>query len=130
MNDRNYKCPVCGAPVEGEKCEYCGCVIYDFAVIDFEHPCYIKLRVPYNGKEYIMTTKVICQTDCSIELQTDQLNYIDFDGRIIKPVIKSKTMDIRLHLTAMTDNNNILFTLVPTDRPYRESWRDDIEDVK
>lgn len=41
-------CPNCGAPITGEKCEYCGTVIYDFSVIDMNKPSYIKMRL--NGK--------------------------------------------------------------------------------
>ena len=41
-------CPNCGAPITGEKCEYCGTVIYDFSVIDMDKPSYIKMRL--NGK--------------------------------------------------------------------------------
>ena len=59
MRDNN-RCPVCGAPIEGEKCEYCGCVIYDFAVIDTESPRYIKLKTKGpDGNAYIMMFKAI-----------------------------------------------------------------------
>lgn len=44
-------CPNCGAPVTGEKCEYCGTVIYDFSVIDINKPSYIKMR--FNDRLFI-----------------------------------------------------------------------------
>lgn len=118
---RQYKCPVCGAPVEGEKCEYCGCVIYDFALIDFNNPCYIRLKLPdFGGHEYIMSTKVICANP-SIEIIYDDY-YVD--GSTIS---LGKTMNINLELTAVTNEQNKLFKLTQIDKPYRESWRDDIE---
>ena len=44
-------CPNCGAPITGEKCEYCGTVIYDFSVIDMNKPSYIKMR--FNDRLFI-----------------------------------------------------------------------------
>ena len=44
-------CPNCGAPITGEKCEYCGTVIYDFSVIDINKPSYIKMR--FNDRLFI-----------------------------------------------------------------------------
>lgn len=131
MKDRNYKCPVCGAPVEGEKCEYCGCVIYDFAVIDPEHPFYIRLLASnYDGKKYILNAKVICQGSFSVDINSEEYDITNSHGQKVMSMIKSQTMDIHLDLTAIVDDNNTLFTVVPADRPYRESWRDDIEDAK
>ena len=50
MNER-LNCPNGGAPVTGERCEYCGTVFYDFSVIDSEKPSYIKMKI--KGKLYI-----------------------------------------------------------------------------
>ena len=118
---RQYKCPVCGAPVEGEKCEYCGCVIYDFALIDFNNPCYVRFKLPnINGHEYIMSAKVVCANP-SIEITSDDCYAGGFT------INTSQTMNINLQLTAIENEQNVLFTLIQIDKPYRESWRDDIE---
>lgn len=47
-------CPHCGAPITGDKCEYCGAVFYDFSAIDIsnEKPTYLKLKLP-NGTYFI-----------------------------------------------------------------------------
>lgn len=37
-------CPNCGMPITGEKCEYCGTVFIDWAIIDSDKPFYIKFR--------------------------------------------------------------------------------------
>lgn len=42
--DNVFNCPNCGMPIAGEKCEYCGTVFIDWAVIDTNTPVYIKFR--------------------------------------------------------------------------------------
>lgn len=37
-------CPNCGAPIESEKCPYCGTVFIDFATMDAKQPFYIKIK--------------------------------------------------------------------------------------
>ncbi len=44
IGDRILNCPNCGAPIVGERCEYCGTVFYDFSCIDVNSPCWIKIR--------------------------------------------------------------------------------------
>ena len=39
---QTLNCPNCGAPITGERCEYCGAVFYDWATISDEAPQYIK----------------------------------------------------------------------------------------
>lgn len=46
-------CPNCGAPIESEKCPYCGSVFIDFASMDMDKPFYLKIK--HNGK--VMTCK-------------------------------------------------------------------------
>lgn len=40
---RRYNCPNCGAGITGERCEFCGTVIYDFAAIQLGKPSYVKI---------------------------------------------------------------------------------------
>ena len=47
-------CPNCGAPVESEKCPYCGSIFIDFACLDADKPFYIKVK--HDGK--IVISKV------------------------------------------------------------------------
>lgn len=45
MRDRTeLNCPNCGAPITGERCEYCGSVFYDWACIDADKPFFIKYK--------------------------------------------------------------------------------------
>ena len=41
-------CPNCGAPIVGEKCEYCGTVFYDWACLNMDRPSYIKMKIHDN----------------------------------------------------------------------------------
>lgn len=43
-SNRKYCCPNCGAPIEGDKCEYCGTVFVDFGCIDLEQPFVLKFK--------------------------------------------------------------------------------------
>ena len=128
MKDRNYKCPVCGAPVEGEKCEYCGCVIYDFATISTENPCYIRMRLPKtkDGEEFILQAKVIAVNPV-IELTVDEIDAVDKSGTIVERMTQNRTCNMSVDFHAVEDDDGRLFTLIDASRPYRESWRDDIE---
>ena len=119
---------VCGAPVDGYKCEYCGCVIYDFALIDTDQPTYLRMRIknPSDGKDYIMQIKAIA-VDPIVQIKYDEVEIL---GRFNNPVanfIQSKTCTMSVDFQAVTDEKDVLFTLIDAERPYRESWRDDVE---
>ena len=111
MVDRQYRCPVCGAPVEGEKCEYCGCVIYDFANISTEEPRYIRMKVkdPWNGNTYIVQMKAIA-INPSIEIEYD--DYVAYGHGYDKFRIRqSQTCKMSVELIAVEDNGK-LFELI------------------
>lgn len=53
-------CPNCGAPIESERCPYCGTIIYDFANVSFDKPSYIRLKV--NNRLYVFKAWVTDMT--------------------------------------------------------------------
>lgn len=124
MKDRHYKCPVCGAPVEGEKCEYCRCVIYDFALISTDQPTYLRMRLrnpadgrdyirnPADERDYILQIKAVAVNPC-VEVRQDE--------------VQDKTCTMSVDFQVVADDKGVLFTLIEAERPYRESWRDDVE---
>ena len=57
-------CPNCGAPIETEKCPYCGTIFLDFAAMDADQPFYMKIK--RDGKIYILKVKMT-----SMELKTE-----------------------------------------------------------
>ena len=128
MKDRNYKCPVCGASVEGYKCEYCGCVIYDFALIDTDQPTYLRMRIRNSGDghDYIMQMKAVAVNPC-IEIRYDDVQAVDLCGDEVASFRTNKTCTMSIDFQAVVDDKDVLFTLIDAERPYRESWRDDVE---
>ena len=42
--EKTTNCPNCGAPIEGDKCSYCGTEIIDLCCLDTDKPFYVKLR--------------------------------------------------------------------------------------
>ena len=81
-------CPNCGAPIETEKCPYCGTMFLDFAAMDADQPFYMKVK--QDGKIYIL--KVMMS---SMELKADYSDaYGMFGSRLLtlRP-ISSLTLD-------------------------------------
>lgn len=97
MNEA-LNCPNCGAPVEGEKCAYCGTVIYDFAVIDDSKYSYIKMRL--NG--HLLMFKVLLRS-ADITMEPAE-NYIYLDNK--KMLIESvPQMTITTEFTVIPDDD-------------------------
>ena len=78
-------CPNCGAPIETEKCPYCGTMFLDFAAMDADQPFYMKIK--QDGQIYILKAKMT-----SMELKTE---YSDvFESRLLRlRSISSVTLD-------------------------------------
>ena len=70
-------CPNCGAPIETEKCPYCGTMFLDFAAMDADQPFYMKVKK--DGKIYILKVKMT-----SIDLKTECNDVYDtFGSRLL-----------------------------------------------
>lgn len=81
-------CPNCGAPIETEKCPYCGTMFLDFAAMDADKPFYMKVKK--DGKIYILKVKMT-----SMELRIEPNDIYDaFGSRLLcfEP-IRSLTLD-------------------------------------
>lgn len=118
--DRTIHCPCCGAPVTGSTCEYCGCVIYDFADIDLTgKPSCIRLNIG----DAIFVGKVIAAPESSIEVYQDSVDCADICGHIVAKVISSKSCRITMVLDCVSQGDE-LFRLVTTDRPYKTALDD------
>lgn len=79
-------CPNCGAPIESEKCPYCGTVFIDFACVDADEPFYMKIKS--QGKIFLV--KVI-MTDASFN--TDYSGLYG-DGSLIQRAIRSQNLSV------------------------------------
>ena len=70
-------CPNCGAPIETEKCPYCGTMFLDFAAMDADQPFCMKVK--QDGKVYILKVKM-----ASMELKTECNDLYDtFGSRLL-----------------------------------------------
>ena len=81
-------CPNCGAPIEAEKCPYCGTMLLDFAAMDADQPFYMKVK--QGGKIYILKVKM---TSMELKAEYDDA-YCMFGSRLLtlRP-ISSLTLD-------------------------------------
>lgn len=79
-------CPNCGAPIESEKCPYCGTVFIDFACVDADEPFYMKIKS--QGK--IFLAKVV-MTDASFNTDYSELYG---DGSLIQRAIRSQNLSV------------------------------------
>lgn len=77
-SDRKYCCPNCGAPIEGDKCEYCGTVFVDFGCIDLEQPFVLKFKK--GNQIYIYPVRFI---DAHVIRDSEPVIYAD--NRCISP---------------------------------------------
>lgn len=101
-------CPNCGAPITGEKCNYCGSLFLDFAVIDADTPFYIKFK--HNNK--IMRAKCI--------LKEYKINNVCDRPILYSDNAECITLRSRNNMTIETtfrvlDDNGILSLFVDTD---------------
>ena len=120
MVNRQYKCPVCGAPLEGDKCEYCGCVIYDFAVISTNEPRYIKFQVG----DHMLLIKAIA-INPQVEILTDTVDITGGGNTIISSFAVRNHCKIKVEFDCI-ENDGSLLKLQNKDRKYKASWEDDI----
>lgn len=85
-------CPNCGQPITGEKCEYCGTVFIDWAVIDMNTPVFIKFR--HKGK--IMRAKCI-MSELSLRYDTPTLDFYA-DNQVYATMEPDVVPEIDIHL--------------------------------
>lgn len=94
-----YNCPNCGAPIQSEKCPYCGTTFYDFAAIDLDRPCYIKFK----HKDSVITAKVSVPDITVTNVVHDSCPaYVDMMGRLHQGRCESHA-EIDFHMIALGD---------------------------
>lgn len=83
-------CPQCGAPIEDEKCPYCGVVFYDFACVDTRKPFFLKIK--HEGKIHIYKVKM---SECAVEYKNNDTQ-LWCDNRLFE-VVSSPDIDINMN---------------------------------
>ena len=93
MEDRinQTNCPNCGAPIQGEKCEYCGTIFYDLSLIDISSPCFIKLK--FNGLVFLSEMYV---ADLSFSPHETGIVRRNIRGEMIRETSNHMELDMKL----------------------------------
>lgn len=93
MKER-LNCPNCGAPITGTVCKYCGAVFYDFAVLDFGKPTYV--RVKYNGTLNVFRAIL---TNFTLTTEAPPVMYYDNQPVVVSEIAQS-TLDLSMQIVA------------------------------
>lgn len=83
-------CPNCGAPIEGEKCEHCGTMFYDFGALEIGKLAYFKFIL--NGMVFMF--KGIADADVTAE---PNMLYMELNDETV--AVMRDHMDITVKLT-------------------------------
>ena len=100
-------CPNCGAPITGEKCEYCGTLFYDFASIELYKPSYI--RIKYNGKLIIFKALPTC---INMTQEYPSMRCLETSSTLKYSQLNYPSMKMNVEFQAMPDENEILYKAV------------------
>lgn len=52
----SLNCPNCGAPINEERCPFCGTLFIDFAAMDADEPFFMKIK--QNGEVFIVKVRL------------------------------------------------------------------------
>lgn len=95
-------CPKCGAPINGDKCEYCGSIFYDFVNIQSGAPTYIRMKIM--GALHIFRAVVedveINQDNGGTSLYADKDNYLIH--------IEPEMPEITLRMRVVPDDKGVI----------------------
>lgn len=83
-------CPQCGAPIEDEKCPYCGVVFYDFACCDTRRPFFLKIK--RDDQIHIFKVQM---AECTVKYEPNETQLWS-DDRIFE-VVRRPDIDIDMH---------------------------------
>lgn len=76
----NFNCPNCGAPISGDRCEYCGTQFIDCTTIRPDKAFYLKYS--QDGKKTIVAKVVLESARHEIE-NNDFITGRDINGRLM-----------------------------------------------
>ncbi len=76
----NFNCPNCGAPISGDRCEYCGTQFIDCTTLRPDKAFYLKYSP--DGKNTIVAKVVMVSATHEIG-QSEVMTGRDIDGRVV-----------------------------------------------
>lgn len=83
-------CPQCGAPIDNEKCSYCGVVFYDFACVDANKPFFLKIKL--DDQIHVYKVKM---DNCEVKMSNNDIKF--YADTEIFSVISRQDVDIDMH---------------------------------
>lgn len=104
---RRYNCPNCGAGITGERCEFCGTVIYDFAAIQLGKPSYVKIM--HNDTLCIFRMIV---DDLSMRHEAQTADVPDALGSVVLSIPTSYCLDVSLNAHCVPMDTGALMTVI------------------
>lgn len=96
---KEHNCPNCAAPVTDYICPYCGTAFIDFASIDNEKPCYIRMK--YDN--HIVEAKVILDSMSITQHDYEPTMYVLHDPCLYISKQPQCDIDISMHTISMDD---------------------------
>lgn len=121
MKKVKTNCPNCGAVMTSDSCSFCGTIVYDFACLDADQPCFIKIK--RHNKIYRLKVYL---TDVQFEASHNEtISYFDNDPfvNMRRPAISTLGLNFTV-LPYKAYNQEILMMAIDTDeidpdeRPY------------
>ena len=100
-----YNCPNCGAPIESTQCPYCGTIFYDFTVMDFDKPTYI--RIHYNGQ--YMVFRALAR---SMNVSMNPNEYVYYADNSVYAKMSSMPMDVTIDFSVLPDDDGTIMKRV------------------
>lgn len=112
---RKRNCPNCAAPydISLSKCPYCGTSYFDLSAIDLTggESFYLKMKVKFGNKDYIITQLVKSSCDVSITCEYDSSYAYGGLGNKLISFKNSQTLKTNLNFESIPDEKNNLMTL-------------------
>ncbi len=93
-------CPNCGAPITGDKCEYCGTMFYDFANMEFGEVGYFRMKILDNLFIFRARVDNVEVVENEATLWADNNPYIAMSHSMPK---------INLSLSVVEDDRGVIF---------------------
>lgn len=114
MRDK-LNCPNCGAPLDGEKCPYCGTTFYDFSSIEDGKPCYIRIRTNalcHDGKNVstLITMRAIPRIE-DITQSLENVNYCGGAGDKKLSMVQNRSLHMGVSFEGMPSDDGSLMKI-------------------
>lgn len=87
--NESKNCPNCGAPIETDKCPYCGTMFVDFACMDADRPFFMKIK----KDDKIFIVKVMLRSS-EIRCESPDVTAIDLGSRFVTMLRPSEELNM------------------------------------